>query len=160
MFYELDEQGYFCCQAETIEGLLNWTSLEVPQPCFRPFMVGTRLDTGEWVGQWGDTMQEEMAKEKIANAKAQITFCIQAHMDSVANAHAGYDSILSLCTYATSTNSKFKAEGQAGVEWRDACWTFGYDLLAKVSVGDAAIPTEQELLAMLPEMVWPIAPTA
>jgi hypothetical protein len=66
-----------------------------------------------------------------------------------------YDGILSATTYATSTLPKFKAEGQACVEWRDAVWARCYELMADVESGKLARPSVDELLTMLPNLVWP-----
>jgi hypothetical protein len=89
----------------------------------------------------------EQIKRSLINA-------IQSYLDTEAQAHF-YDGILSLCSYATSTNTKFGPEGQAGVVWRDACWATGYAIMAEVEAQTRTIPTIEELLAEMPAMVWP-----
>lgn len=92
--------------------------------------------------------------ESAEQAFSRLQAVVQNRLDQWAS-ERGYDSILSLCTYATSTVPQFQKEGQRGVEVRDACWQFGYDLLAQVEAGRSPVPSEEELLAMLPPMEWP-----
>ena len=82
-----------------------------------------------------------------------LTNLVQAYLDSAAKTR-GYDNILSLCTYATSTNPTFAKEGQAGVVWRDSAWAKCYAILAEVKAGTRATPTTEEVLAELPTFTW------
>ena len=95
-----------------------------------------------------------LQEEFLTSTKSRLTSAIQSMLDETAR-ERGYDSILSLCTYATSPNKKFADEGQAGVSWRDEVWAKGFTILADVEGGERAIPTVDELLAELPAFVWP-----
>jgi len=95
-----------------------------------------------------------LQEEFLASTKSRLISAIQSMLDDKAK-ERGYDSILSLCTYATSPTAKFSDEGQAGVSWRDEVWAKGYAILADVESGSRAIPTVDELLAELPNFVWP-----
>jgi len=90
--------------------------------------------------------QEELATE--------IQEAVQGMMDSEARS-IGYDSLLSVCTYATSPNVKFQAEGQYFVSRRDAIWTYCYTELAKVEAGIRTMPTVDEFLLELPALNLP-----
>lgn len=96
----------------------------------------------------------EVAEELKASTKRRLEQAVQRHLDDTAK-ERGYDGILSLCTYATSANSKFKAEGQAGVEWRDDVWDYCYGELDKVEAEEREIPSAEDLVAELPAFQWP-----
>lgn len=89
----------------------------------------------------------EMDQQKI------LTQAVQDYMDVTARTR-GYDGILSACTYATSSNERFKREGQACVEWRDRVWHTCYAILADVLAGNRSAPTIEELIAELPVLEW------
>ena len=82
-----------------------------------------------------------------------LTDGVQAYMDSKVQ-ERGYDNIHTACTYSTSTDETFKAEGTACVAWRDAVWRKCYNILAEVKAGTRPIPTLEEVIAELPVLVW------
>ncbi len=93
-------------------------------------------------------------QERMTGLKQRLTSAVQSHLDQRAQ-ERGYDNIMSLATYATSSNAKFAVEGQAGVEWRDQVWAQSYAILTDVEAGNRTIPTEVELIAELPGFTWP-----
>lgn len=90
----------------------------------------------------------------VAEIIATYTAAIQQRLDDFARTR-NYDGILSACTYATSLIPKFKAEGQYAVQARDNTWAAAYELLAEVEAGTRPMPTLDEVIAALPELVWP-----
>ena len=96
--------------------------------------------------------KEAEASDALKDSIIQLT---QKRLDDFAKTR-NYDGILSLCTYATSLNAKFKAEGQYGVEARDATWAKLYDMLAEVEAGTRSKPNGYaDIESELPVLVWP-----
>lgn len=82
----------------------------------------------------------------------QLTDAVQHVLDSKAQ-ELNYDNCLSVCSYIDTGVARFDAEGKAFRAWRSAVWENGYEILAEVREGKREIPTEEELLAELPELV-------
>lgn len=85
---------------------------------------------------------------------AHVTDCAQQRLDVWAKTR-GYDGIVSLCSYATSANPTFGAEGQRGVVLRDATWQALIDLKQAVINGERSMPGSWEAVeAELPALTW------
>ena len=96
-----------------------------------------------------DTIKTKMLRDRYSNV-------VQKALDDFAGTRL-YDSIMSVCSYANSTNEKFKIEAEYCVKLRDDTWAMCYQILDDVVDGKRDIPTEEELLAELPvgSAVWP-----
>ena len=92
-------------------------------------------------------------QDLLFSLTSQITNLVQELLDNTAKSR-GYDGIVSLCTYANSNISKFKTEGQAGVDWRDQCWAKCYQIMSDVQSGTRSIPTPADVLLELPSIIW------
>lgn len=113
-------------------------------------------DRQRWEATW--TVRDKTAEEIAADQQrlqTQIVDATQARLDDFAKTR-GYDGILSACTYATSTVTKFQAEAQYCVQARDATWAKLYEMLAEVQAGTRPMPSGFEgIEAELPPLNWP-----
>lgn len=90
---------------------------------------------------------EELATQMLAH--------VDAHLKATANSR-GYDSIDSAAKYIGNIlNPLWAAEGDALRDWAILVYAKCYEIQADVMAGNIPIPTTEELIAMLPEMVWP-----
>lgn len=95
---------------------------------------------------------EPTPEEQEAALQAEYTALIQSMLDKEAQ-KLGYDNCNSVCTYIDTGVQKFDDEGKAFRAWRSAVWAKGYEILDAVKAGEMAIPTEEELVEMLPKLV-------
>lgn len=78
---------------------------------------------------------------------------LTAHLDATAQARR-YDNRIT-CALRAGYTGPFQAEGQAFATWMDACNWQAYQVLAGVQSGALTMPTVEEFVADLPDMVWP-----
>lgn len=138
----------------------------VAQPPYDPITHTVReLPPAQVNGQW--TQQWEVYALDAATVAANQAAAAQALQDGIVAATQqrlddfartrNYDSILSACTYATSSVPKFAAEGQYAVNARDMTWATLYALMADVQAGNWAMPTSfDDVEPLLPVLEWPL----
>jgi hypothetical protein len=138
---------------------------EIDPPNIDPMTQTVTRDGGEFVdGRWQykwrvDEMTPEQIAENIAAKERKLKVTIiektQQRLDAFAQTR-GYDNILSACSYATSTVSKFAVEGQYCVEARDATWLKLYEILAEVESGiREQLTSYTDIENELPQLIWP-----
>jgi hypothetical protein len=132
------------------------------RPTYDPITQGLReltpvLTNGIWTQSWQVyALSAEEVAQNLQGLKDQIASETQQHLDTFARTR-NYDGMLSLCTYATSTNPTFAAEGQYGVEARDATWAALYTMLAEVEAGTRPVPSGfADIEPELPVLTWPV----
>jgi hypothetical protein len=83
---------------------------------------------------------------------------IRQRLDEFAQTR-GYDGILSLCSYANSTNPQFKLEGEYGVQARDTTWGAWHAILADITADVRPMPSDYAgVEPELPVLDWPVQP--
>jgi hypothetical protein len=89
------------------------------------------------------------------NLASKIESAAQALMDKAARLR-GYDSMISVISYLSSSNPTWKADAEAGRAYRDLIWNTLRILETSVSQGQQPMPASiDEVMATLPVIVWP-----
>lgn len=97
---------------------------------------------------------EQIPQQTVQRVIELAREMVQKRLDAFA-AQKNYDGILSACSYATSQNSVFAAEGQQAVNARDASWLALYNYLGQVQAGATPVPkVPADIEAVLPALSW------
>lgn len=118
----------------------------------------TRWETN-WVMDDGSMVCDARCELKVVDDsisfQEQVVKLVQQRLDNFAKTR-NYDSILSAATYANSSVTKFRLEGQHAVDVRDNTWSTLYTVMEQALAGVIAMPTTfEEVENLLPELVWP-----
>jgi hypothetical protein len=83
-----------------------------------------------------------------------IEQAIEKHMDEVAQAD-GWDNRWS-CMARAGYVKPWQAKAIKYAQWVDECWIDSFQAQADIEAGLRAIPTPEQAVLELPEMVWPV----
>lgn len=134
------------------------------RPSYDPVAEGIREAApkqvnGVWTQQWevfGLDEEQVLKNREVFQQRLKQTIVdeTQNRLDEFAR-ERGYDGIMSLCTYAASTNPRFQAEGQLGIAVRDQTWSKLYEIMEDIENGQRELPVEPEsILLELPPLTW------
>lgn len=156
-FIHFDQEGNFLGRYISAHSEIPSDAVEVSQSLFHQTIDETD-------GVWKiDRKTGEIAKHPFpppppptpAEIEAAKVAIVQRHMDEAAQA-LRYDDIATAVTYADEPSiPKFQAEGQAFRAWRSLVWAKCYEILADVQDGKRDIPTDEDLISELPELILP-----
>jgi hypothetical protein len=111
-------------------------------------------ERGKWLWKGGKRVAAPVEPVPPELVIGQLAGVVRKHLNTIAR-ERGYDDMLSLCSYATSTNEVFAAEGRAGVAWRDAVWAKFNEISTALLADPKTAPTPKDLLGMMPSICWP-----
>lgn len=92
-------------------------------------------------------IKQESSEQIIARLETEI----DRYLDQQANSFR-YESIRTMVTYENDPNPKFHAEGIGAKVFRSTVYTLGVSLIDEVQSGLREVPTESELMALMPKL--------
>lgn len=109
---------------------------------------------GVWTKGWNVVAKsQDEVDQYVLGKKAEFEAAVQNLLDTEARSK-GYDNILSMISYGTSTKPQWKAEAVAAVKWRDDCWNEALVQLGNY-IATGVEPTMEDFLAAMPAINWP-----
>ena len=97
-----------------------------------------------------DSEKTDQQKNKLENFRRQLDYLATQEINKFARDH-GYESILSMISFSSSTNQTYADEAKIAIDYRDAVWLNVETIIADVIAGDREIPIDANTL--IPELL-------
>lgn len=108
----------------------------------------------DWKRGWNIVELSASEKsEKALEKRKEYEQAVQRLLDKTAQ-DKGYNSIISMCSYGSSTKPQWKAEAVAANKWRDDCWNEALVQLGNY-IASGTIPDLDTFIASMPKPNWP-----
>ncbi len=105
--------------------------------------------------------KDEINKLRIEDTKKRLDSAVLSHLEKIAISKGYGDggktpmaAINSITSYINDKNPVFASEAQIFKDYRSDVWTLCAKINSDVEKGLRSIPTEEELIAELPEINW------
>jgi hypothetical protein len=107
-----------------------------------------------WTPEAIQAYQALLNPEPELDFKTEAGYLVEDYINIVAK-QRGYRDAVSCSTYANSKKPTWKAEAIAFSDWRDDVWEFVINEFSLIETGQKPLPSLDEIIPSLPEMVWP-----
>ena len=108
----------------------------------------------EWYVHLTPCAQQLPPAKSPAQIAQELEAAVDRHIDSVAKADK-WDSRIT-CAMRAGYPNPWQNKAIAFGQWMDACYAHCIQVQNDVAAGIRAVPTEVQLIAELPIMVWPV----
>lgn len=132
MYYSKSTNGFY---SEEIHGEnIPSDSIEISEETWRSLVNGQSQGKTLSSDKKGNPILVDPPLPTKDQTIAALSKAIQSSLDTSATTW-GYDSILSGCSYANSTNNQYAADATVLISWRDSVWEWANNKFKSVTPG-------------------------
>lgn len=128
---------------------LAFDSMKHRMSVVAPYIKDNLVYTVELI-ELSELEKSEQQKNKLENFRRQLDYLATQEINKFARDH-GYESILSMISFSSSTNQTYADEAKIAIDYRDAVWLNVETIIADVIAGDREIPIDANTL--IPELL-------
>lgn len=119
---------------------------------------------GQFITHWNEALygpqptEQELLDQipdlQLAYLQKQVEAAIRELVEAKP-LERGYDNLITLTSYTTSSNAQWKSEADAFIAWRDSVFAYAYQTLADVQAELIPLPSLEDFMAGVPTLTWP-----